>query len=150
MAESLEFRRTVADVRLERILYVLPEMTLAQAAERLASGYRALVVTGVPHIFTDEDLVRALGSGLPLTASVSACDLDRPLVLSQRTPIEQALHLVLEAPERCAIVVDDAHDGVGRLTLRGLVVAMLSQPPWAQALQLAVHPHEATLIEFEL
>jgi hypothetical protein len=91
--------------------------------------------------------VRTIGTGVALDMPLDACDLASPTVLAQSTPPELGLHELLDAPDRCVIVVDVAHDCLGRLTLDGALTCLLTQPPWVQAFGLALHRTETTLIE---
>jgi len=144
---DLEFHRTLADVRLTRVLHVPPSMTLRHAIEELAQGYGALVLTEPLRCLTAADAVRTIGTGVALDMPLDACDLTAPIVLPQSTAAELGLHELLEAPDRCVIVVDVAHDCFGRLTLEGALTCLLQQPPWVQAFGLALHRTETTFIE---
>ena len=63
---------------------------------------------------------------------------------------ESGLRVLLDHPAWCVIVIDAAHDGIGRLTVAEVVKTMSSCPPWMHALELALEPNEATLIAVEL
>jgi hypothetical protein len=91
--------------------------------------------------------VRTIGTGVALDMPLEACDLTPPVVLAPSTPAELGLHELLEAADRCVIVVDVAHDCLGRLTFEGALTCLLSQPPWVQAFGLALHRTETTLTE---
>ena len=151
MTEGLVFKRTLAEVVLERILYVRPTMTIAEAAARLAEGYGALILTEPLGAVTETDIVRAIARGR--RTSINRWRTSRRsrlfLVAQDETP-ESGLRVLLDHPDRCVIVVDAAHDGIGRLTVAEVVKTLSSCPPWMHALQLALEPNEATLIAVEL
>jgi|RhiMetdeSRZDD1v2_1073273.scaffolds.fasta_scaffold514585_2 predicted transcriptional regulator len=150
MNEGLVFRRTLAEVNLERILYVRPTMTIAEAATRLAEGYGALVVTGPLGAVTEKDIARAIARGAALDRPVEEIVLSRLFLVAQDESLESGLRSLLDHPDRCVIVVDAAHDGIGRLTVAEVVKTLSSGSPWLHALQLALEPNEATLIAVEL
>jgi hypothetical protein len=146
---DLEFHRTLADIRLARVLQVPSTMTLGHAIEELAQGYGALVLTEPLRAMTATDAVRLVGSGVALDVPLYACDLAAPLVLAQSLPAEVGLHELLEVPDRCVIVIDVADDCTGRLTIAGTLTCLLTQPPWVQAFGLALHRTETTIVEVQ-
>lgn len=150
MTEGLVFTRTLAEVVLERIVYVRPTMTIAQAATRLDEGYGALILTDPLRAVTDVDIVRAIAAGSALNRPVAEIAPSRLFLVAQDEPVEAGLRALLDHPQHCVIVVDVAHDGIGRLTLTGVMKSLSSCPPWLHALQAALAPNPATLIEVEL
>jgi len=144
---DLEFHLTLADVRLARVLHVPESMTLRHAIEELAQGYGALLLAEPLRCLTTSDAMRTIGNGVALDMPLDACDLPAPVVLAQSTPAALGLHELLDGHDRCIIVVDAAHDCVGRLTLEGVLTCLLTQPPWVQAFGLALHRTETTVIE---
>ena len=150
MTEGLVFKRTLAEVVLERILYVRPTMTIAEAATRLAEGYGALVLTGPLGAVTETDIVRAIARGAAVDRPVAEIAPSRLFLVAQDEPVESGLRALLDHPDHCVIVVDAAHDGIGRLTVTEVVKTLSSCPPWMSALQIALEPNDATLIAVEL
>jgi predicted transcriptional regulator len=150
MTEGFVFTRTLSEVVLERILYVRPTTTIAEAATRLAEGHGALVLTDPLGAVTEADIVRALADGVDVDRPLADIATSRLFLVAQDEAVESGLRALLEHPDRCVIVVDAAHDGIGRLTMTEVVRTLSSCPPWMHALQLALAPNDATLIAVEL
>jgi predicted transcriptional regulator len=150
MTEGLEFKRTLAEVVLERVLYVRPEMKIAEAAAHLAEGYGVLMLTEPLGALTETDIVRAIARGAGVDQPVGDIVTSGPFLIAHNETPESGLRALLDHRDRCVIVVDAAHDGLGRLTLVEVVKMLSSAPPWMHALRLALAPNEATLIAVEL
>ena len=150
MTEGLAFKRTLAEVVLERVLYVRPTMTIAEAATRLAEGYGALILTEPLGALTERDIVDAIPRGAGVDQPVADIATSRVFLVAQDETPESGLRVLLDHPDRCVIVIDAAHDGIGRLTVAEVVRTMSSCPPWMHALELALEPNEATLVAVEL
>ena len=143
MTEAPAFKRALAEVVLERILYVRPTMTIADAAARLAEGYGALILTERLGALTEKDIVRAIARGAAVAEPVANIARSRLFLVAQDETPESGLRALLDHPDHCVIVVDAAHDGIGRLTVAEVVKTLSSCPPWMHALELALEPNEA-------
>ncbi|MGH3089397.1 MAG: CBS domain-containing protein [Rubrobacteraceae bacterium] len=114
----------------QEILTVEPEQTLSEAARRIwERGVGSAVVLSEgekPGIITERDLLRAVAEGAdPTSAKVGAYMTPNAVAITLSWHIVDAARTMIERGFRHLIVLDDAGEVVGMLSIRDMVRALL-------------------------
>ncbi|GEM_PF-1881262 len=120
-----------------------PDATISDAARAMmGAGVSAVVLAPGGAVITERDLVHALASGLPPTASAAAVASPEPLVVNEEASALEALATMLRHGFRHLVVVDRAGRPRSLLTLSeaaAVVLGGVEVPPWLAGLRLALH-----------
>jgi CBS domain-containing protein len=114
----------------QEILAVEPEHTLSEAARRIWDrGVGSAVVIsgeGDPGIITERDLLRAIADGAdPTSTKVGAYMTPNAVTVTLTWHVVDAARTMIERGFRHLIVLDDAGQVVGMLSIRDMVRALL-------------------------
>ncbi len=112
------------------ILAVEPDHTLAEAARRIWERRvgSAVVISGDdgPGIITERDILRAVAEGAdPTSAKVGAYMTPNAVTVNLTWHVEDAARTMIERGFRHLVVLDDAGEVVGMLSIRDMMRALL-------------------------
>ncbi len=113
----------------QEILAVEPEHTLSEAARRMRErgvGSAVVIEEGAPGIITERDLLRALADGAdPTSTKVGAYRTPNAVTITLTWQVVDAARTMMERGFRHLIVLDEAGQIVGMLSIRDMVRALL-------------------------
>ena len=113
----------------QEVLAVEPEHTLSEAARRMRDrgvGSAVVIEEADPGIITERDLLRALADGAdPTSTKVGAYMTPNAVTITLTWHVVDAARTMIERGFRHLIVLDDAGQIVGMLSIRDMVRALL-------------------------
>jgi CBS domain-containing protein len=141
MHERGALQPTVADVALDPIACLAPTASVAQVARVLTENRQgAVVLLSEPFaVVTQHDVVHAIAVGADPDLPALDIQHEGACVIAEQTPLADTLQLMLDHDHSSVVVVDAQDRIIGFVTMRRVVDALLSGPPWVGALRLALH-----------
>jgi len=113
----------------QEILAVEPEHTLSEAARRMRErgvGSAVVIEEGPPGIITERDLLRAIADGSdPTSTKVGAYMTPNAVTVTLTWHVVDAARTMIERGFRHLIVLDEAGQIVGMLSIRDMVRGLL-------------------------
>ena len=113
----------------QEVLAVEPEHTLSEAARRIRErgvGSAVVIEEGAPGIITERDLLRAIADGAdPTSTKVGAYMTPNAVTITLTWHVVDAARTMIERGFRHLIVLDEAGQVVGMLSIRDVVRALL-------------------------
>ena len=113
----------------QEVLAVEPEHTLSEAARRMRDrgvGSAVVIEEADPGIITERDLLRALADGAdPTSTKIGAYRTPNAVTITLTWQVVDAARTMMERGFRHLIVLDEAGQIVGMLSIRDMVRALL-------------------------
>jgi CBS domain-containing protein len=130
----------VADLPIEPVACVSPDMTIEQAARVLvATRHGVIVVEGEPPWeLSERDIVASIGAGRAPATRLRQIRADTPEFVGPDTPAEDAAASMIISGHRALVVVDDGRP-LGVVHLREVASALWGAKSWSTAFRVALH-----------
>jgi len=132
-------RMMIADLPIEPVACVSPEVTIEQAARVLVATHHGVLVVDAapPWELSERDIVNAIAIGRAPTTKLRELRTDAPDFVRPETPAEDAAAFMIVTGLRAVVVVDEGRP-LGVVHLRDAVSALWGATSWSTALRVAL------------